>query len=243
MTLILHCGKYNLWNLYLLRSKTSSRITSSAPGGPQFLVFSVTRTWRNAVTVPLGDAIGMAVLSDISSSCQLVLLPFTCFIHPGYKKTFLTSKSILKPCAAGRPCSSLDSKRACLYATQVWCWKNYWLASSWVLRKMVLLSGHLKILLHKGLKKKEASSYLDFVPVCFPSASSSFPLRCELQSASQIRLFIPSLPPGIFPPEHHFHLPQLLWWPVNSATHVLTHTVSARIQRNPGSTLKEGVCK
>lgn len=72
------------------------------------------------------------------------------------------------------------------------------------------LSGQLKIQLHKGLKK--ASLYLDFVPALVPflSASSFFPLRCALQSASQIRVFIPSLPSGISPPEHRFHLPQLL---------------------------------
>lgn len=95
--------------------------------------------------------------------------------------------------------------------------------------KMACWSGQLQIVLCNI--SKTASSYShSFSPhVIFPSASSLFPLRCVLQSASQIRLFIPSLPPGLFSPEHHFHLPQQLWWPVSSATHVLTLTECAHV--------------
>jgi len=65
--------------------------------------------------VPVGDAEGTAVTTDISSSCQLVP---DCFIHPGYKKIGVQNIfDIKKACALKvKPLSSLESKyvRACL---------------------------------------------------------------------------------------------------------------------------------
>lgn len=56
-----------------------------------------------------------------------------------------------------------------------------------------------------------------------PHLPPSVSFRCVLQSASQIRLFIPSLPPGVSSPKHHFHSPQRLWRP-SALPHMPWHT-------------------
>lgn len=99
----------------------------------------------------------------------------------------------------------------------------------------------LMSVLFKGLK---TFLLLHFVPSSL-ALSSSPSLRCVLQSASQIRLFIPSLPLGISPPEHHFHLPQWLWWPVKSESWRVLYMHSnahAKISQEEGTCMYVSTC-
>lgn len=158
-------------------------------------------------------------------------------------RAFLTSENSLKLCSAGQALGSLLCvyiyKCAVLKGFPGSTWKPSEFGCSAFERRPAVQS-----ISDSFRARKPAPPLLRFVPsplALFPSASSLFPLWCALQSASQIRLFIPSLPPGISPPEHHFHLPQRLWWLVTPATHVLTSSCMCTVIHVQEYLLKKGL--